>query len=408
MGISSTMLVFGVTMRSKALSEPLSWRELFTLVSVTGKAVVILVVVDATLPLVLGLFADELRQVLQDNPKGYGVAHPYIGYLPKPNSTISASGKNFRALYHVDTLGFRNRGPWPEQADITIVGDSVVFGSDVNDAQAWPAVLARSLPHSHVVNLGLIGAGPQQYLRIYETFGVKLHPKLLLVGVFRDDFWDADVFESWLRSGVGGNYMVWRNLGTPEWVRFSFRHPLLKLKSFLRMRAYPAARRSNLFNLLRAIRAGVDRESAETPTVISFPDGGRLELRPGGLVSHAEMGRLHRREFHLAIEAFRRIRSVAAQHGTQTLMILIPSKEETYLPLLGEDAPSPTSALRVAFEELRIDYLDLAPAFRRKAAEGERLFFETDGHHNGAGYSLIAQLVASHLQQTGWQPRSVQ
>ena len=40
----------------------------------------------------------------------------------------------------------------------------VTFGQGVNDEQAWPAILARAFPTSRIINLGLIGAGPQQYL----------------------------------------------------------------------------------------------------------------------------------------------------------------------------------------------------------------------------------------------------
>jgi hypothetical protein len=42
--------------------------------------------------------------------------------------------------------------------------------------------------------------------------------------------------------------------------------------------------------------------------------------------------------------------------------------------------------------------LDLLPGFRRRAAKGEALFFQSDGHPNGRGYALIADLVLSHLK----------
>jgi hypothetical protein len=61
----------------------------------------------------------------------------------------------------------------------------------VEDSAAWPAILDRALPRLRVINLGLIGAGPQQYLRVYKTFGLQLRPRLLLVGLFvGNDFWD--------------------------------------------------------------------------------------------------------------------------------------------------------------------------------------------------------------------------
>src|SRR5262249_32582351 len=142
-----------------------------------------------------GLFDPEIRQLMRFNPStiNYGVTHPYIGHLQTPNSSFAASGRDFEAVHHVDSSGFRNNWEWHgAQADIVVVGDSVAFGYGVADEQAWPALLARSLSRSKLVNLALVGAGPQQYLRVFETFGAQLRPKLVLVGVWaRNDFIDA-------------------------------------------------------------------------------------------------------------------------------------------------------------------------------------------------------------------------
>src|SRR5262249_52967534 len=126
------------------------------------------------------------------------------------------SDRDFSAVRHVDSNGFGNAWPWPERAEIVTLGDSLTFGWGVSDSETWPAILSRALPENRVLNLGISGAGPQQYLRIYETFGIKLHPKVVLVGMFvRNDFRDAELFDRWLKSGAGGNYIVWRELGRP-------------------------------------------------------------------------------------------------------------------------------------------------------------------------------------------------
>jgi hypothetical protein len=49
-------------------------------------------------------------------------------------------------------------------------------------------------------------------------------------------------------------------------------------------------------------------------------------------------------------------------------------------------------------DKLGMAYLDLTWAFRQRAAAGERLFFEVDGHPNTTGYALIAELVFAHLK----------
>ena len=79
-------------------------------------------------------------------------------------------------------------------------------------------------------------------------------------------------------------------------------------------------------------------------------------------------------------------------------MVLLPSKEEVYLPA-DREMPDLTGPLRLAFDRDAIEYLDLVPAFRERAAAGERLFFETDGHPNKSGYALIAKLVLQHIRE---------
>jgi hypothetical protein len=81
------------------------------------------------------------------------------------------------------------------------------------------------------------------------------------------------------------------------------------------------------------------------------------------------------------------------------VVIFQPSKEEVYLPLLGDPLPDPTGPLRAVLDKLSIRYLDLTPVFRRRAEAGDKLFFAVDGHPNVRGYALIADLVLSHLKE---------
>jgi hypothetical protein len=102
--------------------------------------------------------------------------------------------------------------------------------------------------------------------------------------------------------------------------------------------------------------------------------------------------------FDITVEALQRLHSIASTNGTNVLIVLQPSKEEVYLPLMGEPAPDPGSHFRAALDELRIPYLNLLPGFRSRAEKGEILFFEVDGHPNARGYALTAELVLAHLK----------
>jgi GDSL-like Lipase/Acylhydrolase family len=323
----------------------------------------------------------DLQIALEDSPETRGVGHPYIGYLPTPNFPRIVRTSEFNIPYPTDAHGFNNADPWPTRADIVTVGDSLTFGYGVAPDEAWPALIARDQRDTKVINLGLIGAGPQQYLRVYETFGVPLEPKLLLIGFFvANDFWDAEKFDAWLRSRVGGNYMVWRDFGQHTG---SVEEVLGK---------------SYVDHWARYVRKVYRNWRADEPKDLRLADGRHLKLRPRSMAKHTAYVEPGNHVFELVVHALERINAIATSHGTHVLVVLLPSKEETYLPLLDGTVADPGAPLRVALAARGIEYLDLLPAFRAHAEAGAKLFFEYDGHPNSEGYRLIAKEVLAHLE----------
>jgi SGNH hydrolase-like domain, acetyltransferase AlgX len=399
MGVAGAALMFALVLRRKPWSESISRPEMFRLIAIAIGAFLGLVMIEVGLRIAPGIFGGEVRQQIAADPTKYGVAHPYIGYLHRPNGATIVSGRDFRAVHQVDPAGFRNPWPWPQQPQIVVVGDSVSFGYGVEGKDAWPAIVARALPRNPLVNLSLIGAGPQQYLRVYETFGAKLQPKLLLVGVFAaNDFWDAEKFDLWLQSGAGGNYMVWRDFGQPGPLTLRISDPVASLKSIFSRSIYPVLRMSRTYNLLRALRGGSDGDLFGPPKVIVFKDGGRLELRGDWFRRQSDVSAPASHAFQLVADALIRLHALATEQGTHVLMVLQPGKEEVYLPQLEDHVPDITRALRDVFDSRGIEYLDLSPGYRERAKAGEQLFFEADGHPNQRGYALSGELVLNHLR----------
>jgi hypothetical protein len=400
MATGGSVLAFAQVLRTKPQSAGISRYDVFKLTALAIGIFLGLAAVEVGLRLAPGIFGGQVRQLLTADPRQYGVPHPYIGYLHRPNGTSIVSSKDFYAVHKVDAAGFRNAWPWPSQPEIAVVGDSVTFGYGVTSDEAWPTIVGKALPRHPLVNLALIGAGPQQYLRVYETFGTKLHPKLLVVGIFAaNDFWDAEMFDLWLKSGFGGNYMVWRDFGRPGPFTLSISDPAGSLKGLFNRYIYPALRGSYVYNLARALRGGKDGELSAPPQVFVLEDGGRLQLLGDDFRDRSSMGLRSHHPFELTVEALLRIHALASEQGTHVLMVLQPSKEEVYLPLIQRDVPDLTRDLRAAFDEHGVSYLDLLAGFRQRAAAGDLLFFEIDGHPNARGYALTAQLLLAHLRE---------
>jgi lysophospholipase L1-like esterase len=394
--VSVMVLAVGLAMRDVPLVSWPSRTDLVRAMAALVSIVVTVLLLEVSLRLGAGLFPADVRQAMQADRTNYGIAHEYIGHLHRPSAAIELVGRDYRAVHHVDHLGFRNRSPWPATAEIVTVGDSLTFGYGVPDDAAWPALVARALSPVSLINLGLIGAGPEQYVRVYETFGAALRPRVLLVGFFgQNDFWDAGMFDRWVRFGLEPNYMIWRDFGQANRLVLDIRAPVETATRLVREAGFRTMRSTHIFNLLRSARRG---EAGPPPRVIELP-GGRLQLFEADFLDKRFLGQADRPEFRVVLDSLVRLHALAREQGTQVIVVLQPGKEEVYLPVMtGTEVTDTTAALRSALSKAGIEYLDLGPPFRERAAAGARLFNEVDGHPNAEGYALTAEVVAARLR----------
>ena len=306
-------------------------------------------------------------------------ADPYLGYLYPAGARSNLEQTNVRFAFQMDSHGFRNIGTWPARADVVAVGDSWVFSYGVNDNETWTHQVEQSLPGTRVINLGMSGFGPEQYTRAYQRYGAPLHPKVLLYGIFAgNDLKDTDDFARWLEAGSPGNYNVWRTAAR------------------VRQLNTPIIGKSYVVLLVR--ESWKNRKARFGSRTVTWKDGQQLRLT----------GNLYRKEsFHAhpgdpqfqgAMGSLERARSFAAQHGTKVVVLLFPTKEEIYLPLLNQPVPRPLDAFPAELARRGIDYIDFSGPFTAQAKAGRSIYFELDPHPNRAGYALIAHTVSEYLQ----------
>ena len=88
--------------------------------------------------------------------------------------------------------GFRSRRDFREpdaRRRIVVLGDSMVFGSGVEESERFTEVLESMEPGWRVDNLGMVAYGPDLMLRALETVGVALKPDVVLFAIFSHDFY---------------------------------------------------------------------------------------------------------------------------------------------------------------------------------------------------------------------------
>ena len=269
----------------------------------------------------------QLRLHWRDTSEPVSEADPYLGYVFPPNHVdrIERSDGGFAFNYSTDEHGFRNPSPWRKRADIVVLGDSMAFGYGVDDDETWTALLADQLPGSRIINLGLPGAAPQQYLRFYEKFGRTLQPALILFCLFPgNDVGDAGRFDRWVKAGSQGNYLLRRyDDGNDESPR-SIRHMLSQ---------------SYLVQFLRYTRNNA--VSQITARTIDFPDGGQIQLVPAFDDDVERQTRPDHPNFRLVLDTVERTHALAERSGSGFLVLLFPTKQEVYLPLVGDEERPP-------------------------------------------------------------------
>ena len=150
---------------------------------------------------------------------------------------------------------------------------------------------------------------------------------------------------------------------------------------------------SLLYHMLRVFLS-VDSTASK---VVWFPGEQYLQLWPQRLATALAQAQPNQRGFALALEALAYLQVIARAYGTQVIVVSLPSKEEIYLPLLGEPVLDLGRAFREALVQRGLTVLDLVPVFRHWAAKGEALFFTTSRLPNPQGHAVIARSVSHHL-----------
>ncbi len=106
-----------------------------------------------------------------------------LGWLPVMNSCHNFLGSN-EILVHNNSVGFRDI-EHPKKSNkhrIAFLGDSFVWGYDVNAEDRFTELLRSELPDVEIVNLGVSGYGTdQEYLLLKKVFDNILPDEVVLI-----------------------------------------------------------------------------------------------------------------------------------------------------------------------------------------------------------------------------------
>lgn len=137
------------------------------------------------------------RAILGDRELGYALRPAYARDLSNGPGRLAVRHEAYPAC---PELGYRGSAE-DARADIAVVGDSIVYGAEVDQQATMTAQLER-LSGRRTLNLAVTGYGTTQELLLYRRCGGELSPRLVLVLPFVNDPLDNLHFEEWRRSGA--------------------------------------------------------------------------------------------------------------------------------------------------------------------------------------------------------------
>lgn len=312
------------------------------------------------------------------------VADPEIGFLYRPDNTVEISRGDLSFSFVTDSSGFRNATNWPEAADIVVLGDSMAFGYGVSAEEAWPSLVGDTM-QERILNLGMIGAAPQQYTRIYERFAAAVRHDLVLYTLFPgNDFNDAANFAGWMNADRPVDFAAWQRGGssTAGW-RAAIEDILGRSRVLLLLR-----------DSVKALRTPFGGET------LDLADGGRVRLAPTAYLGNAVLAQPDNPAFDEVLTAVMEAYKAAEASGAAFGVLLVPTKERVYLPLIDKPVPENMDAVLNVLDSRGIPYLDLTGPLRAEARAGYTLYFEVDGHPNALGNKVIGAAVVAWLRET--------
>jgi lysophospholipase L1-like esterase len=252
-----------------------------------------------------------------------------------------------------------SRGAGPVTAPrIAILGDSYVFGHGVEEDETFAALLRKRWPSAEVGNFGVIGYSTDQELLLLKDTVLPLDPDLVVLCLYRNDVLD------------NGQATAWGLYRKPRFVRAADGTLVLesdrldaRLPFSMRLRR-DLRRHFVLYDVLAFRIAGLRAGSGET-----------------GVGDSEGLTR------DLLLEAT----SLCHAQNVPFLLVVLPGFEDARFL---DDVPPKDAGAR----------LDLAPVFSRYAAEhpDSALGFTYDSHWNPRGHRLVADAIATEVEERGW------
>jgi hypothetical protein len=281
--------------------------------------------------------------------------------------------------FHLNSKGFKdvefNPNKLPGTIRILGIGDSFAFGVvpyEYNYLTLLEQHLKQGGHNVELINMGIPGIGPREYLSLLVREGLVLGPDRVLVS-----FFIGNDFEGQRRSLVSYSYVA----------------------SLIR---YVLARWSKFEGHIIHGDAIYDDDGPK------FTDDAYLQIELQRSTVFLRDNGVFAGQLAAALSYISEMKRLCDERNIGFTVVLIPDEMQVSTPLQtrviaesGRNSRSfdfalPNRLLHARFEELNIDYIDLTTEFSAHSLD-ERLYRRNDSHWNIAGNALAARLIWQYV-----------
>ncbi|MFN9450495.1 MAG: SGNH/GDSL hydrolase family protein [Rubrivivax sp.] len=324
---------------------------------------VAVVVTSVVAALVVAEFAIPHIITLRNVGASFTVYDPVVWNRLKPNFETVRVTPDFTMRFSTNSLGARGAEPsGPVKQPVLFLGDSFTMGYGVSDGQEYPALLGQKLGLRHgtqaplMLNLGMGASGNGFWLKHLQTTAVAVQPRLVVLQVLQNDFWDNTV-EGLYRLDEKGELV---ELPVPP-PRFARRVQTV-------VESIPGLANSNLMGLVR-------QAMSNDP---GFSIAGR-PTQPGAAASAPAPQRLEPGDTLTLKLVEAALRKCQAERWPVILLSV------------GLQAPQ-RAAIRQVAEQVGTPLLELP-----SRTERPDLYFKIDGHWNAQGHVEAAEALLQRI-----------
>jgi len=342
--------------------------------------------------------SEKLRQLLDTTAKHREVLDSALGWRYRPGfqkggDEISAQGLRSDRLYA--------SAPPAGIVRVAAFGDSYVYGTEVDNADAWPTLLERLAPGIEVMNYGVGGYGVDQaYLR-YIDEGARLRPHVVVIGFapvdlprvvnryrrFLDDREIALTKPRFVVGSTGALSLVPNPLPSRrDYTRLIANPELALAMSDSDQWFEPAVYKNPLYDwsstvrLLSALWVKVHRRYVGDERVLR---GRLMNTRSPA--------------FRIQMALFEEFASRVQRDGAIPIVAILPDHDAIVEAARGE--PRPFSPMLDALRARGIDYVDLTDGFLAAGDIGRAgSWFMPGGHYSSSGNTVVARQLAKEIR----------